>query len=180
MMRRITAVLAAAVLAFGLSTAVPANAATATPGTVWSETLPTGERVQFQRSPEGMDITTHALIKRDLFSCSAPYTCVWTGTNYSGTFGRYNTNNIYSNTANGVAHCWNMSAPFNNNTASWANFSPDRGVQYNNWINCNINGGQFLMSINSHWDCTVPGYQAWCTGSEAAGYPRTTSIRATS
>lgn len=173
--KRLAVLLATVAVIVSVAASAPVNAATAQIGSVWSETLPSGERVEFYRSAEGMDITTHALKKRDLFSCTTGYTCVWTGNFNTGTFGRYWTDNIYANTANGVAHCWNMSAPFNNNTKSWANFSPDRTIDFNNWVNCNRGGGFFAMGINSHWDCNY--YPNWC-GDEADGYPRTSSIRA--
>ena len=160
-----------------LSLLLPVSAANASVGSRWTETLPTGERVEFVRTAEGMDVATAPLAKRDLFSCTSGYTCVWTGTNYTGTFGRYNTNNIYANTANGVAHCWNMASPFADNTKSWANFG-SRIISFNNWQNCNPGGGWFDMGQNSHWDCNASGYTQWCTGTQAAGYPRTSSIRA--
>lgn len=180
MTKRFAVALAVAALAFAGFGTSPVSAANALPGAVWSETLPTGERVEFQRSPEGMDITTHELVKRNLFSCTTGYTCVWTAVEYGGTFGRYNTNNVYANTANGVAHCWNMSSPFNNNTASWANFSTDRAIQFTNWVNCNTGGGTLDMGVNSHWDCDSNPYEAvpyWC-GVEAYGHPRTSALRA--
>lgn len=175
--KRLSVVLATVAVIVSIAGTAPVNAATAQVGSVWSETLPSGERVQFQRTAEGMDVTTHAVARMDPFDCTHPYTCVWTDHDFTGTFGRYNTNNIYSNTANGVAHCWNMSAPFNNNTKSWANFSTDRPVRYNNWVNCNVNGGTMHMPVNSSWTCNYSDYSAWC-GDPNQGFPRTTSIMA--
>lgn len=178
MIRRLLVALAVLAVALTGLGAAPASAANARPGAVWSETLPTGERVEFRRSAEGMDITTSALRRRGLESCTAGYTCAWTGVNYGGTFGRYWTNNIYANTANGVAHCWNMSAPFNNNTSSWANFSTDRAIAWNNWVNCNAAGGTMHMTVNSSWTCLYT-HPEWCASNdESLGYPKTTSIRA--
>jgi hypothetical protein len=176
MIRRILAALAVAVLAFtGLGVA-PANAANAMPGVVWAEKLPSGELVEFTRTADGWDISTHPLRTSDLFSCTNGYACVWTGLAYTGTFGRYWANNIYANTANGVAHCWNMTAPLANNSRSWANFSQDRDINWYNWQNCNA-GGTTLgwWPRNTHRDCQIPGYSLWCGNDNGHGI---SSIRA--
>lgn len=161
------AAVAAAVLAGLTITTAPASAANAPIGAVWTATTPAGERVEFQKVNGVMSKTTSAVTKRSVFNCPSNAVngtafCAWTGKSYAGVMYVYNMNNVYANTANGVAHCWNMGTGISDTAESWANFS-NRYATVNNWYNCNQGGNFFGMNgVSTHRDCTwFPG-NSWC------------------
>jgi hypothetical protein len=110
---------------------------------------------------------------QDLFSCPnlTIYWCAWTGLGATGTFAKYNMENVYANVANGVAHCWNLTAPMADNTDTWFNYTaaPNaRTAVVVQWQNCNLGGGFFnMLAPTSHWDCRAPGYESWCYAATA-------------
>lgn len=145
-----------------------ANEAKAAVGDRWQEVLPNGEKVTMELMAPGV---SRSLTAVDVQMCYHPYFCAYSGMDFTGTFWRYNMNNVYANTANGVAHCWNMAADANNNTSSWWNAS-DRVAYLHNWVNCNWDGEVIVVSTGSAlrcYDIIVP----WCLTY------RPTSIRAT-
>jgi len=151
-----------------------ANDAKHAVGDTWREILPDGERTTMQKIAPGVTRSVSAVAAT---VCTGyPYLCAWSTDHYTGNFWRYDMNNVYANTANGVAHCWNLASDANNHQKSWINRS-DRRATINNWINCNAAGGAFTFDAfnatnPSDYDSgtcedvnlflAVPG-QNWCT-----------------
>ena len=104
--------------------------------------------------------------------CQAGYACGWSNASWGGTIWRYNMNNVYANTANGVAHCWNLAADARNHLESFANHS-DRTARFVDNTNCNQNVGWFDLdpeAIPDGTTCVYANLAAWCD--------RVSSIRA--
>jgi len=149
------------------------NEANAAVGDRWQQLLPTGQLVTMEKVDRvSVKTVTPLNTAPAATSCPGyPYLCAWSTDTQQGTLWIYNMNNVYSNTANGVAHCWNMAADANNHTKSWYNDS-NRSAYLNNWVNCHQNGEQFLIEFyatgsSSHHDSdchqeSTPG-RNWCT-----------------
>jgi hypothetical protein len=104
--------------------------------------------------------------------CQLGYACGWDTTGWSGTIWRYNMNNVYANTANGVAHCWNLATGARNRFSSFANHS-DRTARFVDNTNCNQNAGWFDEDPGPIYygsSCALSSLAAWCD--------RVSSIRA--
>jgi hypothetical protein len=145
------------------------NEATAAVGQKWQQVLPTGELVTMQKVSPGVSKTITPVAMATAQCPGSPYLCAWSSPYQDGTLWIYNMNNVHSNTANGVAHCWNMAADANNHTKSWYNMSTSWAAQMYNWVNCNRSGESFLIEDSE------PGHTAksltcsqispgnWCT-----------------
>lgn len=184
----------AAVLVLGLTSMMPTaqaaslmtarpthlNEALAAVGDRWQQMLPTGERVTFEKV-SAVESRTVTPVTMAAAYCphNSKYLCAWRGELGDGTMWLYNLDNVYANTANGVAHCWNMAADANNNTKSWYNAYTQRDARLYNWVNCNQASEQFLIQFNDpntgahSRTCGQISPGNWCT----TLFP--TSIRAT-
>ena len=173
----------ATILVLGLTAMMPAAQAaslmTARPthlnealtdvGDRWQQVLPTGERVTFEKvsAVESRSVTP---VKMAAAQCPhlSKYLCAWQTSYQTGTMWLYNLDNVYANTANGVAHCWNMAADANNNTKSWYNAYTQRSATLYNWVNCNQASEKFLVRFNESGgdydlDCGQISPGNWCT-----------------
>lgn len=142
-------------------------------GDQWQEILPTGEKVTMEKVAPGVTRSVAAIARTPGQCTGWPYLCAWSGDNFNGTYWRYDMNHVWANTANGVAHCWNLASDANNNTKSWLN-QGDKDARLNNWVNCNASGETFDLKRGRGIRCLhITGqFGDWC--SEL----RVTSIRA--
>ncbi|XVU29737.1 peptidase inhibitor family I36 protein [Actinoplanes sp. CA-054009] len=166
---RVLAAVAAFVLAFAVGTplaqAAPLTAArpmqlneAMTPvGGQWLQLLPSGDLVTMQKVESGVSKSVPG-VRRAAGVCPPNiYLCLFEGEDLTGTMWALNLNDIYVGSANGVAHCWNLSSAYNNKTVSWENNSKDRAAYLNNWVNCR--GEHLLILRNSTQTCSGD----WCT-----------------
>jgi hypothetical protein len=141
--------------------AAVSNDAKARVGDRWQEVMRTGEVATMERVADGVTKSVTALPLSPQQCPGHPYFCLWSGEGFTGTIWRYNLNNVYANTANGVAHCWNLAADANNVTKSYYNASNDRVANVFNWVNCNTSG-EFLGFLYGEWN-TCGSFPGWCT-----------------
>ncbi|XVV08550.1 peptidase inhibitor family I36 protein [Actinoplanes sp. CA-131856] len=128
-------------------------------GGQWLQLLPSGDLVSMQKVESGVSKSV-AGVRRAAGVCPPNvYLCLFEDENLAGTMWALNLNDIYAGSANGVAHCWNLSSAYNNKTVSWQNTSKDRAAFLNNWVNCGSGGEQILITRNSTRTCSG----AWCT-----------------
>jgi hypothetical protein len=165
--RALVALAAMAAALAGFTLTAPASFANAPIGAIWSTTTPSGERVEFQKIDAVTSKSTATVKKAGTWSCPSNAVngtafCAWTDKDWNGAIYVYNMNNVYANTANGVAHVWNMQNPAHDNTQSWANFSNRYAIVYN-WFNGNPGGNYFGMNgVTTTKTCeSFPG-DTWC------------------
>lgn len=183
MTRRILTLLALLTLPLALASpasAAPPGAAAHLVGSTWLEQAAPGTAIRFHQLNAVETLAENVPASLMTWTdCSHPYECMWTGQDATGTFARYNVDNVYA----APGHCWNLVAPMAEYTKSWWNHHNTRDLNNVNWQNCNYGGGRMYLSPQEYGTCDVswpvqPGgepYWWWCNN-PASGYPRVSSI----